>query len=130
MAEAQDSTAQLVYITAQHSTAQTQHGAAQHRVSRLDFQLLLLCRGRIEQVGTAKEILDNPATPFVMNFISDVNQIPSTCQVWLTPVTDTTLAPTPCYLPLTSVAHPFRQSEVDNGKCQKCCHHVQVCPNG
>lgn len=39
------------------------------------------CRGRIEQQGTPREILDAPATPFVMNFIADVNQIPSTCQV-------------------------------------------------
>jgi len=39
------------------------------------------CRGRIEQVGTPKEILERPATPFVMNFIADVNQLPSTSQV-------------------------------------------------
>ena len=42
------------------------------------------CRGRIEQEGTPKEILEKPATPFVMNFIADVNQIPSTCQVGCT----------------------------------------------
>ena len=39
------------------------------------------CMGRIEQVGTPKEILERPATPFVMNFIADVNQLPSTSQV-------------------------------------------------
>ncbi len=39
------------------------------------------CRGRIEQVGTPREILERPATPFVMNFIADVNQLPSTSQV-------------------------------------------------
>ncbi|KAL3148604.1 hypothetical protein ABBQ38_014032 [Trebouxia sp. C0009 RCD-2024] len=43
-------------------------------------KVVIFNRGRIEQVGTAREILDNPATPFVMNFVSDVNQIPSTCQ--------------------------------------------------
>lgn len=49
----------------------------------------LQCRGRIEQEGTPKEILEGPATPFVMNFIADVNQLPSTCLVsTLPPVSD------------------------------------------
>lgn len=39
------------------------------------------CRGKIEQQGTPIEIRDAPATPFVMNFIADVNQLPVTCQV-------------------------------------------------
>ena len=33
--------------------------------------------GRIEQVGTASEIHDHPATPFVMTFVGEVNVLPS-----------------------------------------------------
>lgn len=43
-------------------------------------KVVIFNRGRIEQEGTPEEILEKPATPFVMNFIADVNQIPSTCQ--------------------------------------------------
>jgi sulfate transport system ATP-binding protein len=34
-------------------------------------------KGRIEQVGTAAEIYDHPATPFVMSFVGAVNVLPS-----------------------------------------------------
>ncbi|DBB14417.1 TPA: hypothetical protein ACH3X3_004714 [Trebouxia sp. C0006] len=44
-------------------------------------KVVIFNRGRIEQVGTPREILERPATPFVMNFIADVNQLPSTSQV-------------------------------------------------
>ncbi|KAL0044447.1 hypothetical protein WJX82_007060 [Trebouxia sp. C0006] len=43
-------------------------------------KVVIFNRGRIEQVGTPREILERPATPFVMNFIADVNQLPSTSQ--------------------------------------------------
>lgn len=42
-------------------------------------KVVIFNRGRIEQEGTPKEILEGPATPFVMNFIADVNQLPSSC---------------------------------------------------
>ncbi len=32
--------------------------------------------GRIEQVGTPVEVYDRPATPFVMEFLGDVNRLP------------------------------------------------------
>jgi sulfate transport system ATP-binding protein len=32
--------------------------------------------GRIEQIGTAAEIYDQPATPFVMSFVGEVNILP------------------------------------------------------
>jgi sulfate transport system ATP-binding protein len=32
-------------------------------------QLVVMNKGRVEQVGTPAEIYDNPATPFVMSFI-------------------------------------------------------------
>ena len=40
-----------------------------------------MCRGHIQQIGTAELIQQNPATPFVASFIEDVNKFPSTCQV-------------------------------------------------
>jgi sulfate transport system ATP-binding protein len=33
-------------------------------------------QGRIEQVGSTAEIYDHPATPFVMQFIGEVNVLP------------------------------------------------------
>ncbi|ACK71844.1 sulfate ABC transporter, ATPase subunit [Gloeothece citriformis PCC 7424] len=40
-------------------------------------EIVVMNRGRIEQVGTPDEIYDNPATPFVMSFVGDVNVLPS-----------------------------------------------------
>lgn len=37
-------------------------------------KIVVINEGRIEQVGTAAEIYDRPATPFVMNFVGDVNR--------------------------------------------------------
>jgi sulfate transport system ATP-binding protein len=38
-------------------------------------------QGRVEQVGTAAELYDNPATPFVMSFIGPVNILPTTAAI-------------------------------------------------
>ncbi len=40
-------------------------------------KIVVINEGRIEQVGTAAEIYDNPATPFVMNFVGEVNRLPN-----------------------------------------------------
>lgn len=40
-------------------------------------QIVVINRGRVEQVGTAAEIYDNPASRFVMNFVGEVNRFPS-----------------------------------------------------
>lgn len=37
--------------------------------------IVVMNDGRIEQIGTPVEIYDNPATPFVMNFVGEVNVI-------------------------------------------------------
>lgn len=37
-------------------------------------KIVVINAGRIEQVGTAAEIYDRPATPFVMNFVGEVNR--------------------------------------------------------
>ena len=36
-------------------------------------KIVVINQGRIEQIGTAEEIYDHPATPFVMRFVGDVN---------------------------------------------------------
>ncbi len=41
-------------------------------------ELVVMNRGRVEQVGTPAEIYDRPTTPFVMSFIGPVNVLPST----------------------------------------------------
>jgi sulfate/thiosulfate transport system ATP-binding protein len=40
-------------------------------------QIVVMNKGRVEQVGSAAEIYDQPATPFVMSFIGPVNILPS-----------------------------------------------------
>ena len=37
-------------------------------------------RGKVIQVGNRDQIRRSPATPFVLNFIDDVNQLPVNCQ--------------------------------------------------
>jgi sulfate transport system ATP-binding protein len=36
-------------------------------------EIVVMSNGKIEQVGTPEEVYENPATPFVMNFIGAVN---------------------------------------------------------
>lgn len=38
------------------------------------------CRGRVQQMGPPLEIENRPANPFVLNFLGEVNQIPSDCE--------------------------------------------------
>ncbi len=45
-------------------------------------EVVIMNQGRIEQVGTPAEIYDNPATPFVMSFIGDVNVLPGTAHLF------------------------------------------------
>lgn len=39
-------------------------------------QIVVINQGQIEQVGSAAEIYDHPASPFVMNFVGEVNVLP------------------------------------------------------
>lgn len=41
-------------------------------------EVAIMNQGHIEQVGSPAEIYDQPATPFVMNFVGDVNVFPPT----------------------------------------------------
>jgi sulfate transport system ATP-binding protein len=45
-------------------------------------EIVILDQGRIEQVGSPAEIYDHPATPFVLNFIGEVNTLPSTAPIF------------------------------------------------
>ncbi len=40
-------------------------------------EIVIMNEGRIEQVGTPQAVYDNPATPFVMKFVGEVNILPS-----------------------------------------------------
>jgi sulfate transport system ATP-binding protein len=44
-------------------------------------QLVVMNQGRVEQVGTAAELYDNPASPFVMSFIGPVNILPPSAAI-------------------------------------------------
>jgi sulfate transport system ATP-binding protein len=49
----------------------------QEEAMEVASELVVMNQGRIEQVGSAVELYDNPATPFVMGFIGPVNVLPS-----------------------------------------------------
>ncbi len=42
-------------------------------------RVVVMSHGRIEQVGTPREVYENPANPFVFDFLGSVNRIP--CQL-------------------------------------------------
>lgn len=43
-------------------------------------QVLVIHRGRLEQIGSPREILDEPATEFVARFVGEVNVLPATAE--------------------------------------------------
>ncbi|MBW4421452.1 MAG: TOBE-like domain-containing protein [Myxacorys californica WJT36-NPBG1] len=45
-------------------------------------ELVVMNKGRIEQIGTPAEVYDRPATAFVMSFIGPVNVLPSTSRLF------------------------------------------------
>jgi energy-coupling factor transporter ATP-binding protein EcfA2 len=44
-------------------------------------QVVIFNNGRVEQSGTPAEIASEPVSPFVMNFVGDVNYLPAGCMV-------------------------------------------------
>ncbi len=54
----------------------------QEEAMELADEIVVINRGRVEQVGTPAEIYDNPATPFVMSFVGPVNVLPSTAGIF------------------------------------------------
>lgn len=45
-------------------------------------EIVVMNKGKVEQVGTPAEIYDHPATAFVMSFIGPVNILPSTSKIF------------------------------------------------
>ncbi|HEY9908098.1 MAG TPA: sulfate/molybdate ABC transporter ATP-binding protein [Thermosynechococcaceae cyanobacterium] len=39
-------------------------------------EIVVMNKGRVEQVGSPTEVYDNPASPFVMGFVGPVNEVP------------------------------------------------------
>lgn len=54
----------------------------QEEAMEVSDEIVVMNKGRIEQVGSAAEIYDRPATPFVMSFIGPVNVLPSTARLF------------------------------------------------
>jgi sulfate transport system ATP-binding protein len=48
----------------------------QDEAMEVSDRVVVLNRGRIEQQGTPDEVYDRPATPFVLQFLGDVNRVP------------------------------------------------------
>ncbi len=54
----------------------------QEEAMELADRIVVINKGRVEQVGTPAEIYDNPATAFVMSFVGPVNVLPSTSNIF------------------------------------------------
>jgi len=49
----------------------------QEEAMEVSDQIVVMNKGKIEQIGSPAEVYDNPATPFVMSFIGPVNVVPA-----------------------------------------------------
>ncbi|QSJ19053.1 sulfate/molybdate ABC transporter ATP-binding protein [Nostoc sp. UHCC 0702] len=54
----------------------------QEEAMEVSDEVVVMNKGRIEQVGTPAGIYDNPATAFVMSFIGPVNVLPSSANIF------------------------------------------------
>jgi len=54
----------------------------QEEAMEVSDQIVVMNKGRVEQVGTPAQIYDHPATAFVMSFIGPVNVLPSTSNIF------------------------------------------------
>jgi sulfate/thiosulfate transport system ATP-binding protein len=54
----------------------------QEEAMEVSDQIVVMNKGRVEQVGTPAEIYDHPATAFVMSFIGPVNVLPSNSDIF------------------------------------------------
>jgi sulfate transport system ATP-binding protein len=61
-----------------HTTVFVTHD--QEEALELADRVVVLNKGRIEQIGTPDEVYDAPATPFVAGFIGEVNHVPVTVE--------------------------------------------------
>ncbi len=54
----------------------------QEEAMEVSDEIVVMNKGRVEQVGTPAEIYDRPASAFVMSFIGPVNVLPSNSQIF------------------------------------------------
>lgn len=54
----------------------------QEEAMEVSDEIVVMNKGKVEQIGTPAEIYDNPATPFVMSFIGPVNVLPSSSRIF------------------------------------------------
>jgi len=54
----------------------------QEEAMEVSDEIVVMNKGRVEQVGSPAEVYDNPASPFVMSFIGPVNVLPSSAQIF------------------------------------------------
>ncbi|MDB9375844.1 sulfate/molybdate ABC transporter ATP-binding protein [Nodularia sphaerocarpa] len=54
----------------------------QEEAMEVSDEVVVMNKGRVEQVGTPAEIYDNPATAFVMSFIGPVNVLSNTSKIF------------------------------------------------
>ena len=54
----------------------------QEEAMEVSDEIVVMNKGRVEQVGTPAEIYDHPASAFVMSFIGPVNILPSTSRMF------------------------------------------------
>lgn len=54
----------------------------QEEAMEVSDEIVVMNKGKVEQIGTPAEVYDNPATAFVMSFIGPVNVLPSTSRMF------------------------------------------------
>ena len=54
----------------------------QEEAMEVSDEIVVMNKGKVEQVRTPAQVYDNPATPFVMSFIGPVNVLPSSAQIF------------------------------------------------
>ncbi len=54
----------------------------QEEAMEVSDEIVVMNKGRVEQVGTPAEVYDHPASAFVMSFIGPVNVLPSSSQIF------------------------------------------------
>jgi sulfate/thiosulfate transport system ATP-binding protein len=53
----------------------------QEEAMEVSDEIVVMNKGKVEQVGSPAEVYDHPATPFVMSFIGPVNVLPSSARL-------------------------------------------------
>ena len=54
----------------------------QEEAMEVSDEIVVMNKGRVEQIGTPAQIYDHPTTPFVMSFIGPVNVLPITYRIF------------------------------------------------